>query len=328
MKILVTGSSGHLGEALVKTLSKTDHEVVGTDIKESPFTNRVGSIADRNHVARCMKNVDAVIHTATLHKPHVATHSKQDFVETNITGTLHLLEEALSNKVESFVFTSTTSTFGNALVPKAGAPAAWITEDVVPIPKNIYGVTKTTAENLCELFYKKHKLPCLVLRTSRFFPEEDDRKAMRENYDDLNAKVNEFLARRVDVEDAVDAHLLAIQKAPEIGFARYIISATTPFQKEDLADLRKDAPSVLKKRIPEYEPLFKKLGWHMFPLLDRVYVNEKARRELGWTPKYDFRKMLAQLEAGELPMSPLTHLIGKKGYHDTDFEEGPFPVEE
>jgi nucleoside-diphosphate-sugar epimerase len=92
-----------------------------------------------------------VLHTATLHKPHVATHSRQDFVDTNITGTLNLLEAAVANHVRSFVFTSTTSTFGDALTPPPGAPAVWITEDVVPIPKNIYGTTKVAAEDLFHL---------------------------------------------------------------------------------------------------------------------------------------------------------------------------------
>ena len=59
-----------------------------------------------------MAGVDAVVHTATLHKPHVATHTRQDFVDTNITGTLNLLEEAVAAGVSSFVFTSTTSAFG------------------------------------------------------------------------------------------------------------------------------------------------------------------------------------------------------------------------
>src|SRR5216683_4040056 len=140
MKFLVTGSAGHLGEALVRTLRDLDHEVVGLDILESRLTTHVGSISERSTVAHCMKGVQAVLHAATLHKPHVATHSRQEFVETNITGTLHLLEEAVSAGVESFVYTSTTSVFGDALEPPPGAPAAWITEDVVPIPKNIYGV--------------------------------------------------------------------------------------------------------------------------------------------------------------------------------------------
>jgi UDP-glucose 4-epimerase len=82
-------------------------------------------------------------------KPHLATHRPQEFIDTNLSGTLNLLEEAVKADIESFVFTSTTSVFGAALTPPAGAPAAWVTEDVRPIPKNIYGVTKVAAEDLC-----------------------------------------------------------------------------------------------------------------------------------------------------------------------------------
>jgi UDP-glucose 4-epimerase len=176
-----------------------------------------------------MKGVDAVLHTASLHKPHVITRSLQDFVDTNITGTLNLLEEAASAGVQSFVFTSTTSAFGGALTPPAGAPAVWVTEDGTSVPKNIYGVTKTAAEDLCELFHRDRGLACLILRTSRFFPEEDDCEATRQAYDDYNVKANEYLYRRVDLEDVVSAHLIALERAPSIGFGRYIIGATTPF---------------------------------------------------------------------------------------------------
>ena len=109
MKVLVIGSSGHLGEALVRTLLDLQHEVIGLDIVESPFTNHVGSIGDRSWVRRCMRGVQAVFHAATLHKPHVATRSRQEFVDFNIGGTLNLLEEAVTACVESFVYTSTTS---------------------------------------------------------------------------------------------------------------------------------------------------------------------------------------------------------------------------
>src|SRR5437868_9002864 len=220
MRILITGSSGHLGEGLVRTLQKTAHEIVAVDLTPSPFTTNVGTIVDRAFAHRCMRGVEAVMHTATLHKPHVATHTRQHFVDTNITGTLNLLEEAASAGVASFVFTSTTSAFGRALTPPEGAPAAWITEDVRPVPRNIYGVTKIAAEDLCELFHRSHGLACLILRTSRFFPEEDDDPEIRRAYDADNVKVNEFLHRRVDLEDVVAAHLLAVERAPSIGFGR------------------------------------------------------------------------------------------------------------
>ncbi|WP_310395659.1 NAD(P)-dependent oxidoreductase [Hymenobacter sp.] len=327
MKILVTGSSGHLGEALVRTLRQQRHEVVGLDIVPSAFTDQLGSLTDRAHVQQCMSGVDAVLHTATLHKPHVATHTRQDFVDTNITGTLHLLEEAVQAGVGAFVFTSTTSTFGDALTPPADAPAAWVTEDVAPVPKNIYGVTKTAAEDLCRLFHRNQGLPCLVLRTSRFFPEDDDQPATRQAYADDNVKANEYLHRRVDVEDVVSAHLLALARAANLGFGRYIISATTPFAPADLAELRTNAPAVVQRLFPAYEAAYARRGWRMFPGIGRVYVNERARQELGWQPRYDFQHVLDCLRAGTDPRSPLTQLVGKKGYHSQTFAEGPYPVE-
>jgi UDP-glucose 4-epimerase len=327
MRVLVTGSSGHLGEALVRTLRGLQHEVAGLDILDSPFTTCVGSISDRSCVARCMAGVRTVFHTATLHKPHVATHTSQHFVDTNITGTLNLLEEAAASGVDSFVFTSSTSVLGDALVPPTGAPAAWVTEDVTPIPKNIYGVTKAAAEDLCQLFHRNKGLPCIVLRTSRFFPEEDDDKAVRETYADDNVKANEYLFRRVDLEDVVSAHLLAAERASAIGFRRYIISATTPFSPNDLQQLRADAPSAVRRYVPEHKAEYERRGWKMVPSIDRVYVNQRARSELGWQPRHNFKSVIDRLRSGEDMRSPLARLVGSKGYHAQKFAEGPYPVE-
>lgn len=328
MSILVTGSAGHLGEALMRSLrAQAGTTVTGLDIKHSAYTDLVGDIADRDFVKTAMRGIQTVIHTATLHKPHVATHSKQDFVDTNITGTLNLLEEAVLNGVSAFLFTSTTSTFGAAMNPGKGEPAAWITEEVVPQPKNIYSVTKLAAENLCELFYRKSGLPVLILRTSRFFPEDDDNAETRQLYETPNVQALELTYRRVDIADAVSAHLLAMEKAGAIGFGKYIISATTPFTTSHLAQLHSDAPAVIRSLYPECEGLFEAADWKLFPEIDRVYVNERARRELGWEPGYDFAHVLRCLRDGTDFRSQLAREVGSKGYHEEEFEEGPFPVE-
>jgi UDP-glucose 4-epimerase len=315
MTILVTGSAGHLGEALMRSLRDAGRPALGIDILPSPFTDAVGSIGDRDFVARCMNGVRAVIHAATLHKPHVATHSNQDFVATNVAGTLTLLETAAESRVHSFVFTSTTSAFGSALTPEPDEPAAWVTEDVAPIPKNIYGVTKVAAESLCELFHRRHRLPAIVLRTSRFFPEADDDSAIGESYALANAQANEMLNRRVDIADVVDAHLLAVERAGEIGFGRYIVSATTPFARDHLSELRRDAPAVVQRLFPQCAELYVSRGWRLFPTVDRVYVNHLAWTALGWRPRYDFRHVLDCLAAGNDFRSPLARAIGSKGYH-------------
>jgi nucleoside-diphosphate-sugar epimerase len=313
--IVVTGSTGHLGEALVRVLRAQDRPVRGIDIVASPFTDVVGSITDPALVEQCLDGATAVIHTATLHKPHVATHSRQAFIDTNITGTLVLLEAAVRSSVRAFLYTSTTSTFGDALVPAEGAPASWITEDIAPIPKNIYGVTKIAGEDQCALAARNQRLPCLVLRTSRFFPEDDDEPAAREAYAGDNLKTNEFLHRRVDIEDVVDAHLVALDAAQRISFGRYIISATTPFRRDDIAMLRVDAPAVVRARVPGWEEVYAARGWRMAPSIDRVYDNTRARTELGWQPKHDFAAVVARLrETGDV-RSSLAKAIGEKGYH-------------
>ena len=315
-KILVTGSAGHLGEALIRVLRDGGYDVTGLDVRQSPYTTVTGSVADRAVVRDCLAGAGAVLHAATLHKPHVGSHGKRAFVDANITGTLTLLEEAVAAGVGSFVFTSTTSAFGRALTPAQGEPAAWITEDVVPRPRNIYGVTKTAAEDLCELIHAEHGLPVIVLRTSRFFPEGDDNDDVRAAYPDANVKANEYLYRRVDVADVVDAHLLAMKRAADLGFGKYIVSATTPFTHADLPALRADAPAVVGRLFPGYEAEYGRRGWRMFPSIGRVYVNTRARAELGWTPRYDFRSVLEALKADEDPRSPLARAIGAKGYHD------------
>ncbi len=326
MKTLITGSSGFLGEALMIRMRELGMEVIGTDILPGPQTDVVGDLRDRALVEQVMDGVSAVIHAATLHKPHIVTHSKEDFVGTNITGTLHLLEESVKLGVEAFLFTSTTSTFGDAMAPKEGEPAVLVTEELIPKSKNIYGVTKLAAEDLCQIFHRNYGLPCLILRTSRFFREEDDNPSLRGTYDDANIKVNELLYRRADIEDIVESHLLALDKAKHIGFSKYIISATSPFQVEDLPMLNKDAAAVVRKYVPSFPEIFQQLNWQMFPNITRVYVNEKARRELNWKPKYDFAAALNALVKGEPYQSPLTFQVAPKRYHDEKFSDGPYPV--
>jgi UDP-glucose 4-epimerase len=315
-RIVVTGSSGHLGEALARTIRASGREVVGLDLRESPFTSFVGSTTDRELVREVLRGADAVIHTAALQQPHLASHAREAFVETNVSGTLVMLEAAREADVRSFVFTSSTSAFGRALSANSAQAANWITEDVVPVARNIYGVTKIAAEQLCELAAFENDLAVVVLRVARFFPEIDDNENVRAEYSNQNVKINEFLYRRVDIADAADAHLLAVEAAPALGFERLIISATTPFDRRDVATLAHDAPVVIRQAFPDQEAEYERRGWKMFPSLDRVYDNTRARSVLGWAPRYDFRHVLDQLKADEEPGSSLARLVGAKGYHD------------
>lgn len=76
-------------------------------------------------------------------------------------------------------------------------------------------------------------------------------------------KVNELLYRRIDIEDAVLAHLLALAKATTIGFGRYVVTATTPFTPTDLPELRSNAPAVVHRYVPAYLEVSRQPGWRM-----------------------------------------------------------------
>jgi UDP-glucose 4-epimerase len=326
MTVLVTGSAGHLGEALMRLLRERGEMARGLDLKRSPFTDAVGSICDRGFVREAMAGVRAVLHTATLHKPHVVTHSRQDFVDTNVSGTLALLEEAVRAGVTAFVQTSTTSVFGDAMVHRPGQPAKWIDETVSPIPRNIYGATKLAAEHLCREIARNDKLPAVILRTSRFFPEEDDSAAARASFAQDNLQALELLYRRADIADMASAHLLAIDHAAEAGIGPYIISATTPFTQADLPALGRDAGAVVRAHFPESEALFAQRGWRFPETIDRVYSNRRAREVLGWRPDRDFRHALDCLARGRDFRSAMARAVGSKGYHDQVFVDGPYPA--
>ena len=305
---LVTGSAGHLGHALMLELRKHGHTPIGLDIKASEHTTLIGSLADREFVTSIFHRykIRYILPTATLHKPHVGSHSKTDFIQTNIQGTLNLLEES---NPEAFIFTSTTSTFGKALSSAVNG-VAWIDETVVPIPKNIYGVTKMAAEDLCQLVHEQRKFPVLVLKVSRFFPEQDDN--MDQDIPDENLKVCELCYRRIDIEDVVTAHVAALRKAKEVGWAKFIISAPTPFRRDD--DLGTDPLRTLERTRPRYVEILQRLNWRM-PRLDRVYDSSKAMKVLDWTPVYTFERALESIDRGKEWRSELSLKVGCRGYH-------------
>ncbi len=303
MNILVTGSSGWLGQTLVPRLRRDGHLVVGLDPEPGATTDIVGSVVDRALVRAIIRDrrIEAIVHAAAArHKPHIETHDNSEFVAVNVQGTLNLLEEAVEARVSRFVFTSTTSLMISQRIRDGRAGGAkeaiWIDETMAPLqPRNIYGVTKLAAEDLCRLFHQLHKLPIVILRTARFFPEEDDMAhAIAQSSE--NTKANEFLFRRLSVEDAAEAHVVALQKAPEIGFDTFVVSASTPFSPSDCRELIADAPSVVARYFPEYRAKYDKRGWTMFDSIDRVYDSTKAKRRLGFVCRTNFGDVLQQMD--------------------------------
>ncbi len=306
MHILLTGSSGWLGRFLAPMLRGAGHEVIGLDVAPGRDTQVMGSVADRAPVDRVFaeRGIEAVIHGGALHKPDIARYPAQAFIDVNVTGTLNLLEAAKAAGHDRFVFTSTTSLMiSDAIRAERAAEAVWLDEVSGPLaPRNIYGVTKLAAEHLCRLAHLEHGLACLVLRTARFFPEEDDTHRALSGE---NTKANEFLNRRLTVEDAARAHLVALEKASAIGFGTFILSAPTPFVRADCAELKADAPAVIARYFPDAAELYARRGWQLPRGIGRIYDAGLAERVLGFRCETGFGDVLSALRDGT-PM-PFAH---------------------
>jgi UDP-glucose 4-epimerase len=296
MRVLVTGSSGWLGRFLVPALKAQGHDVVGLDPIAAPTTNVVGSVSSKVTVERLFEahRFEGVIHAGALHKPDIARFPKQAFVDINVTGTLNLLEAAVAHRSRSFVFTSTTSLMiTQDIRDEVSGKAVWLDERSGPlVPRNIYGVTKRSAEELCRLVHAQHRLPTIVLRTSRFFPEEDDTD---NRLSGQNMKANELMFRRLTVEDCVEADAVALTKAPLVGFGTYVVSAPPPFRREDCAALKVDAPSVIARYFPQAAELYAGRGWSLPGTIGRVYDPSAMERDLGFRCKTDFHAVLNAL---------------------------------
>jgi nucleoside-diphosphate-sugar epimerase len=245
-----------------------------------------------------------VIHAGALHKPDIARYSAQAFIDVNVTGTLHLLEAARSAGHDRFVFTSTTSLMiDQSIRDDTALSAVWLDERRGPLtPRNIYGVTKLAAEGLCRIFSQQHGLNCVVLRTARFFPEDDDTHVHPTG---PNLKAIEFLHRRLTVEDAADAHIVALAQAPTLGFDVFIVSAKSPFVRADAAALRSDAAAVIARHFPDAPELFARRGWVLPTSIGRVYDVGHAERRMGFRCRTGFSDVLDALR--ENRVLPFTH---------------------
>jgi len=275
------------------------------DVVPSDHTDIVCSVADRVAVDQAFADhaIDAVIHAGALHKPDIIRYPQQAFVDVNVTGTLNLLEAAVQAGVRRFVFTSTTSLMiSQAIRDEQSDQAIWLDEDAAPIePRNIYGVTKLAAEGLCRQHHLEHRLPVIILRTSRFFPEEDD---TLKDLSGPNLKANELLYRRATVMDMARAHVAALE-ADTPGFGLYLVSALNRFQRDQVGELKQDAATVIRDLYPDANAAYASAGWRLPQSIGRVYDGSRIMRDLGFQYETTFEAVLTALESGG--PSPIVH---------------------
>jgi len=172
-KTLVTGADGFIGSHLVEALVRSGHDVkafvlynsfnswgwldeCSPDV-EGEFETFSGDIRDPHGVRQAMRNCDAVIHLAALVAIPYSYHSPDTYVDTNIKGTLNVVQAARELGVKRVVHTSTSEVYGTAkFVP--------ITEDHPLQGQSPYSASKIGADQIAMSFYSSFDMPITIIR--------------------------------------------------------------------------------------------------------------------------------------------------------------------
>ena len=291
MRILLTGSSGRIGRAIFGALA-ADNDIVGLD--RSPFatTRLVADFSDPRVLRNAVAGVDAIVHTASVHAPHVGVVPDAEFHRINVQGTRALVAIAKEAGIRRMLYTSTTALYGDAVIP---GQCTWIDESTTPEPKTIYHRTKLEAEALLA-DEAGADFSVTVIRMSRCFPEIAATMALHR------------LHRGIDARDVGDAHAAALS-SPGKSFRRFVVSGWTPFLREDAAALAHSPREVLALRAPGLLSEFERRGWSLPITIDRVYDPRAAYEELGWRSTFGASEVFRQYDARDLEVLPMSSSI-------------------
>ena len=186
-KILVTGADGFIGSHLTEALIDSGYDVrafvcynsfnsygwldtVSKEIK-SKIEFFPGDIRDPNGVREAMKGVEIVFHLAALIAIPFSYHSPDSYIDTNVKGTLNIIQAARDNNVKRVLVTSTSEVYGTALfVP--------ITELHPKQPQSPYSASKIGADAIADSFYRSFELPITIVRPFNTFGPRQSARAV------------------------------------------------------------------------------------------------------------------------------------------------------
>ncbi|MGC4044309.1 MAG: NAD(P)-dependent oxidoreductase [Armatimonas sp.] len=301
MKILITGAGGNLGRAVIPALQEAGHSLRLLDFRPidgSEGETIVGDVRNLDDVRRAVEGVDAIVHAAALHGIHLAKWTPEDFWAINVTGTFHIYEAAREAGISRIVLCSTMGVYGQS----THAPEdSWneVSEALPLLPGDVYGLSKRLCEELAETYGRRWGVTTVALRLGMFVPEGSlERYGFR------------LLYGGVDDRDVAQAALLALTHTPDGNFDAFNIMSEVPFTAEDLKPLRQNPMAVLENYYPGLRTTLEARGIDPLPLLwgRTVWSVEKAKRLLGYRPRYNFDGFLRALQSGEAGYYPYAGL--------------------
>ncbi len=300
-KILVTGADGFIGSHLIESLVRQGHSVraftlynsfnswgwldhCAADVKGN-FEVFSGDIRDPNGVKQAMKDCDSVLHLAALIAIPFSYHSPDTYVDTNIKGTLNILQAARELGVRRVVHTSTSEVYGTArFVP--------ITEDHPLQGQSPYSATKIAADQLAYSFYASFNLPVVIARPfNTYGPRQSARAVIPTIITQIANGRRSIKLGAVSptrdfnyVQDTVDGFIAALNS--ELGLGEVInFGSNFEISVGDTAQLIAEVMNVEIEIITDEVRLRPENSE-----VERLWAdNAKAKQLLGWQPSHSGR---------------------------------------
>ncbi len=294
-KILITGSEGFIGSHIVDFLLKKNFNIkcfVQYNsfnnwgwLEDSSFKNKLnictGDIRDPNFVDKTVSDCTHVIHLASLISIPHSYISASSYVETNVAGTLNLLQSSVKHNIKKFIHTSTSEVYGTAQrIP--------INENHPLNAQSPYAASKIAADQMALSFYNSYNLPVTILRPFNTFGPRQSARAIIPTIITQLIKQNKINLGSLDptrdfnyIDDVVNAFYLAIDNKKIIG---EVINLGTGYEIS-INNLKNLIFKIHNKNLS-----IKKSTQRVRPKKSEVQRlvsnNGKAKKILNWRPKY------------------------------------------
>jgi|SRR5690625_2067835 len=303
-RILVTGASGWLGMKIVGALLERGDAVIATDLhfasglealgaKHDSLTLVQGNLAEWAQVMDMFRehNPDAVVHAAAIVGVVAAADIPVQAMRVNIEGSINLFEAMRHHDVKRVVHISTEETYGDFDLDV-------IDEDYRQRPTSIYGLTKLAAENYGRVYSDRYGLECINIRTCWVYGPDLPRARVPKVFIDaaLAGKPyhldsgGDLAVDQVYIEDTVQGVLLALDKPQHRYDAYHIATGVAPTIEDVASIVRELVPGAQVTTAPG--PYYH--GGEFLTARKGALDISRARNELGYSPRYDLRKGIAE----------------------------------
>lgn len=278
-KVVVTGGSGMLGRWVVKHFVEQGYEVLNADTRQPSewlCPSLIVDLEDLGQTYSVLAGADAVVHLAAI--PRAGMHTPEVTFRNNVMTTYNVLEAAAGLGIRKAVIASSESSYGICFaVHPFGPQYVPMDEEHPQLPQDSYGLSKIVNEATADMFHRRTGMQVVSLRLGNVispdfyehFPSFIHRPAERER----------ILWSYIDTRDAAEACRLAVE-AEGLGSVALNLAA-------DESSMDIPSRELMSARYPEVSDFRAPLGE-----FETLLSNEKAKRLLGWKPKYKWREQL------------------------------------